>query len=77
MDIETFSKVLPIHMKLAVMEMERAQNKLQLATSVEEVNEILEWTVQFLWNKLNDIEVDSIRHGINREEDYIKQQKTE
>lgn len=74
MDIETFSKVLPIHMKIADMEMERAQRKLQAVTTVVEENEILEWLVQFLWNKLSDIEVDSIRHGLNIEEDYEKQE---
>lgn len=72
MDIKTFGKVLPVHMKIASMEMKRSQVRLQSAITTEEENEILEWLVQFLWNKLSDIEVDSIRHGLNSKENYVK-----
>jgi hypothetical protein len=74
MDLDAFSKVLPLHMKITESVMDTKEKRLfnedgSLA-EVEVQNEVLWDIMQFLYDKLNDIKIDSIRHGLLTEEDY-------
>ena len=74
MDIETFKKVLPLHMQIVDTTLERKMKRIDeiwnISTERKDENEVLWDTVQFLIDKLNDIKIDSIRHGLLSEDDY-------
>jgi len=74
MDIETFKAVLSLHMKSIGKMLEKKQERLfnddTAPVDVETENEVLWELVQFLKDKLNDIKIDSIRHGLLVEVDY-------
>ena len=74
MNIEKFVKLLPLHMKNVDKVLEKKQERLfnedASSVDVEVENEVLWEIAQFLKDKLNDIKIDSIRHGLNSEDDY-------
>lgn len=74
MNVEKFVKLLPLHMKNVDKVLEKKQerlfNKDTSPVGLEVENEVLWEIVQFLKDKLNDIKIDSIRHGLNSADDY-------
>lgn len=68
---ETFFKLLPIHMKIVEQGMNMKLKYLHdCECDLEKRNERLSDIVTFLFNKLHDIQIESIRHGILKEADF-------
>lgn len=74
MSVEKFSKLVPIHMRIIDKMLERKQRRLfnedSSPVDIEVENEVLWEITQFLRDKLHDIQIDTIRCGLNHEDDY-------
>lgn len=68
---EIFFKLLPLHMKLVDSSLSlKLKNYYDNETDLEKATDILSEMATFLINKLHDIKIDSIRHGILKESDF-------
>lgn len=74
MSVEKLSKVIPVHMRMVNKMLNQKQKRLfnedASPVSIEAENEVLWEITQFLRDKLHDIQIDTIRHGLNHEDDY-------